>query len=151
MPGCQPLPLVPRFMKFVMPEPNSGCWLWMGAINKQTGYGAFGKRRKVYSAHRISYEIHKGEIPAGLEIDHLCRVRCCVNPDHLEAVTSRENTLRGSITYDHHMGKRTHCFRGHFIDGVDPGRINKNGKQGRFCRICRADRQKERRARKKEL
>jgi hypothetical protein len=71
---------------------GEGCWTWNGNRQSQ-GYGVYGKRVKY--AHRLSYERHKGSIPEGLHIDHLCRNRLCVNPDHLEAVTQRINTLRG--------------------------------------------------------
>ena len=70
------------------------CWFWTGFKNK-AGYGLIYINRKLTRAHRLSYEIYKGEIPKNLVLDHLCRVRHCVNPKHLEAVTSRENTLRG--------------------------------------------------------
>lgn len=71
------------------------CWLWLGTIN-QYGYGMFrkGKDTITTGAHRISYELFIGEIPFGLELDHKCRVRNCVNPKHLEAVTRKENASR---------------------------------------------------------
>lgn len=75
-------------------EPNTGCWLWLRCVNHH-GYGSLGFGGKTYLAHRFSYEKFNGPIPAGYEIDHLCRVRCCVNPQHLEAVTNRENVIRG--------------------------------------------------------
>lgn len=74
-----------------------GCWLWQGALNTK-GYAVLsvgGRGGRRHYAHRLSYEIHVGPIPAGLQIDHLCRVRRCVNPAHLEPVTNRENVLRG--------------------------------------------------------
>ena len=81
------------------PEPNTGCWLWLGADTAE-GYGKMGiglrgdgTRRVVY-AHRLAYELDIGPIPEGMTIDHLCRVRCCVNPRHLEAVTIQVNTAR---------------------------------------------------------
>ena len=77
-------------------EPNSGCWLWAGADN---GVG-YGKYRGKY-AHRVAYEAARGAIPEGMFLDHLCRVRCCVNPDHLEPVTNVENIRRGMA--GHHM------------------------------------------------
>lgn len=80
----------PAFEANIYREPNSGCWLWAGADNG-VGYGKF---RGKY-AHRVSYEMRHGSIPTGLHIDHLCRVRCCVNPDHLEPVTNKENAQRG--------------------------------------------------------
>ena len=70
------------------------CWFWTGYIEKE-GYGRCTFKHSQCSAHRAIYEIFKGEIPKGLQIDHLCRVRHCVNPEHLEAVTCRVNLLRG--------------------------------------------------------
>lgn len=90
------LSAVDRFMSHVSPEPNSGCWLWT-ASGGSGGYGSFsiGRARANLMAHRVSYEMFRGPIPEGLHIDHLCRVRCCVNPAHLEPVTPRENVNRG--------------------------------------------------------
>jgi hypothetical protein len=126
---------VERFWKRVFPEPNTGCWLWDGPLNK--GYGALrvgtvraGDRRRV-EAHKFSYELHKGPVPAGLEIDHLCRVRCCVNPDHLEAVTHRENIRRGN-TFAAKNAAKTHCLRGH--DLAVEGYVRWDGR--RQCRAC---------------
>jgi len=107
-----------RFWQFVSPEPNSGCWLWTGATYcapwaKNTGgYGKIGHNNKVLNAHAVSYRMHKGEIPEGMEIDHKCRVTCCVNPDHLEAVPHRVNMLRGTGPIAR-QAKQTHCKRGH--------------------------------------
>jgi hypothetical protein len=76
-----------------MPEPNSGCWLWTGAVSSE-GYAVFEVAGKQVRAHRFSYERYRGKIPGDLTIDHLCRVRCCVNPNHLEVVTIQENIRR---------------------------------------------------------
>jgi hypothetical protein len=81
------------FMRWVIPEPNSGCWIWDGTINT-SGYGTVDFHRKTTNAHRAAYIIFKGQPDAGLVVDHLCRLRCCVNPDHLEAVTQKENCRR---------------------------------------------------------
>lgn len=95
--GCAPnkAPSDERvFFSKIFPVTESGCWLWTGAVDF-SGYGTAFYKRKQTRAHRASYEIHFGPIPNGLTIDHLCRVKCCVNPAHLEAVTLRENNLRG--------------------------------------------------------
>ncbi|MGI9492326.1 MAG: HNH endonuclease signature motif containing protein [Geminicoccaceae bacterium] len=117
-----------------MPEPNSGCWLWIGNCN-QHGYGAIKVNGKNHKAHRISYQIFKGEIARGLHIDHLCSVRCCVNPDHLESVTVSENRRR---TIERGLARfanadKTHCKRGHPLSGHNL-RVYPDG--SRQCRIC---------------
>lgn len=83
---------IDRFLKFVFPEPNTGCWVWGGYLWK-SGYGCFRLDPKSTSklAHRASYTLFKGNIPEGLEINHLCHNKWCVNPDHLEAVTHLSN------------------------------------------------------------
>src|SRR3990172_4211550 len=77
-----------------IPEPNTGCWLWAGNLDTP-GYGQISSLGRKVLAHRLSYIFLRGPIPRGLQIDHLCRVRSCVNPDHMELVTSRENASRG--------------------------------------------------------
>jgi len=78
----------------IEPEPISGCWLWSAGLGSG-GYGSLYVDRRNVRAHRYVYEFFRGAIPPGLVIDHLCRVRSCVNPAHLEVVTDRENILRG--------------------------------------------------------
>lgn len=75
---------------------SSDCWLWLGGCFK-SGYGRISYRGQPAYAHRISYLLHRGQIPEGLELDHLCRIRHCCNPDHLEPVTHRENLMRSPI------------------------------------------------------
>jgi hypothetical protein len=81
-------------MKFVAPNTDTGCWEWIGTC-QSNGYGAFAVAGKTLRAHRWAYEHFVGPIPVGLTIDHLCRNRTCVNPEHMEPVTSAENTRRG--------------------------------------------------------
>ena len=123
--------LMPR----IMPIPESGCWVWEGYITTK-GYGELCRKRGpghgTRRVHRIVYELLRGPIPAGLELDHLCRVRCCVNPDHLEIVTTRENTLRGkSPTIINKM--KTHCVHGHEFT---PENTRRRVGGGRACRAC---------------
>lgn len=117
-----------RFNAKYTPEPNSGCWLWTASVNEK-GYGAFKLNGKAVSAHRFAYEAFVGPIPEGLHIDHLCRVPCCVNPTHMEPVTSRENRLRGKDGNT----KKTHCPKGHPYSGDNL--YVRNGR--RHCRACR--------------
>lgn len=119
--------MIDRFLKFVSPEPNTGCWLWMGGCS-QNGYGAFKVNGRQETAHRIAYSLLRGEIPEGLQLDHLCRVRCCVNPDHLEPVTPKENIRRSPI----HSGAKTHCPQGHAYTAENTGKHAGE----RFCRKC---------------
>ena len=110
------LPLVERFWKYVDKSDDGGCWSWTGSLDGH-GYGTLGltggKRRR--GAHRISYELHVGPIPAGLDLDHLCRNPRCVNPAHLEPVTRGENTRRGIALkrVSEIAEARTACGNGH--------------------------------------
>src|SRR5690554_6462185 len=87
------------------------CWLWIGKINNR-GYGLFYLDRRMQAAHRAAYQLLVGPIPDGLDLDHTCRVRRCVNPDHLEPVTHRENLLRGA-SFAAVNAAKTHCPHGH--------------------------------------
>lgn len=116
---------------------SEGCWPWHGSINRG-GYGVLtlgGREGKKVYAHRLSYELHVGPIPEGLELDHLCRNRRCVRPDHLEAVTRRTNTIRGvgPALLARLNGSKTHCANGHPFDEENT-RHRKGG--GRTCLIC---------------
>ena len=88
---------------------DNGCWLWKASL-RPNGYSQFFDGSKVVYGHRWSHTHFKGAIPEGLQIDHLCRVRSCVNPEHLEAVNMEENVKRGEVG---EYWDRTHCQRGH--------------------------------------
>lgn len=125
---------------------DPGCWLWHGSIDKN-GYGKAVRNAGHYRAHRFSYELLVGPIPRGLQLDHLCRNRSCVNPTHLEIVTNRENWLRGK-TPSSMYAKQTHCKHGHLLSGDNV--YNWSKRPGwRTCRMCNAIRAKQRYAKKK--
>lgn len=90
---------------------DGGCWVWRGSLSP-SGYAQMTVRQKTVRAHRWSYERFVAPIPEGLVVDHLCRNPSCVNPDHLEPVTPRENTLRG-VSPAAKNAKKTHCIHGH--------------------------------------
>ncbi len=117
--------------------PKGDCWQWKTGTQR---YGAFkvgsttdGTCRDVM-AHRYAYISTRGELPAGTELDHVCRNRKCVNPSHLEAVTHRVNMERG------HWGSKTHCPRGHrYAAPTTAIRIKKDGSRNRECLLCRRE------------
>jgi hypothetical protein len=106
---------------------ENDCWLWRAA-NDRDGYG----RWKHRLAHRVAYEMQFGKIPAGLEIDHLCRARACVNPAHLEAVLHRTNVLRGE-GWAARNGRKEFCIHGHRLSAENMY-VHRNG--SRHCRLC---------------
>jgi hypothetical protein len=124
-------PIEHRFISKISIGHPSGCWLWQAHIN-YLGYGAMRKDSQMVGAHRVSYEIFKGPIPHGHEIDHLCRVRNCVNPNHLEAVTKRENISR-SEGVSVQNARKTFCKYGHELTEENVY----HRKDGRQCKICR--------------
>lgn len=131
-------PIEQRFWEKV--SKAEGCWLWTGGLDT-CGYGSFyiginsdGKHHEI-GAHRQAYIWIKGEIPDGFTIDHLCRNRACVNPDHLEAISLRDNILRGNGRAAQ-QARRTHCPAGHRYDLFNTY-VSPSGK--RRCRVCKRE------------
>lgn len=122
-------------------EKSQDCWIWLGSINT-SGYGQHGSHRKPGSetlAHRKFYAMAYGEIPAGLQIDHLCRNKLCVRPEHLEAVNHKENLMRAPTQVTTINSQKTHCIHGHEFNETNT-RIHKSGK--RECIACKSLRNK---------
>jgi len=116
---------------------TENCWLWTGALIGN-GYAQHGTYPNAQLVHRISYRYHIGEIKDGMQIDHLCKVRNCVNPDHLEQVTQQENMKRSSVL-EHSLGL-THCKHGH--EFTKENTIWRNERH-RSCRTCTRRRYRE--------
>ena len=159
-----------RFIKQISVA-ASGCWNWTGTLDRD-GYAQYHRNRKTKKGHRISYEWHNGKIPFGLTIDHLCKNKCCVNPEHLEAVTAQENGRRHNAegykqwwatlsdedraAFVEKSGKKasqvaaakklaaTHCRRGHEWKPETTYIVPSNGH--RRCNVCFAEVQKRARA-----
>ena len=127
-------PIIERFLAQIEVEPLSGCWLWTGALapNGYARLSAGGHHGASLQAYRWIYEQRRGPIPADLEVDHVSRVKRCVNPDHLEVVTGAENKRRA---------RKTHCARGHAL--ADPNLIYRRD-GSRASRACASARRKER-------
>jgi hypothetical protein len=135
-------PIQERFDAQYIPEPMSGCWLWIGKIGN-TGYGTIArhigdKKWKTVYAHRVSYELHRSQIPADFEIDHKCHNRACVNPDHLEPVTATENNARAFVNERLRLTRREWCRRAHRLT---PENIYTSPRGQRMCRQCQRLRQ----------
>jgi hypothetical protein len=126
------LPVAPRFWAKV--NKTETCWLWTGTA--PAGYGQISVNGKAVPSHRWAYEQAKGPIPNGLQLDHLCRVTRCVNPDHLEPVSARVNILRGEGVPAINS-KRTHCKQGHPFTPENTAYIRGRHRQCRTCSNCR--------------
>ncbi len=144
-PRLEPIP-IERFWPRV--EFTDTCWLWEGATSN--GYGSVYVGGRNMGAHRYSYAFCVGPIPQGLVIDHLCRVKRCVRPEHLEPVTNAENIRRGEGGKN--KSDKTHCPAGH--DYAETAHMKKDmrGNYYRLCRVCANNRQKRwLKARKEKL
>lgn len=125
--------MLERFWSKVHKNTSTGCWDWLSSLSIG-GYGRLAyKAMGVNYAHRFSWLIHGNKIPSGLQIDHLCRNRKCVNPDHMEVVSSRENTIRGE-NFCALQVRQTHCKWGHPFDQSNTYINPFNGE--RHCREC---------------
>jgi len=130
-----------------IPEPNSGCWIWVGATNSD-GYGWLWRSGRSVRVHRIAWEITKGPIPTGLHVLHRCDVPACIRPSHLFLGTHIENMQDASrkrrLRPRGRSMNATHCANGH-------ERTPENYSSGRRCRRCDADTSRARRRKKKNI
>lgn len=133
-----------RFWAKVACIPFHECWEWTGAT-QSGGYGNLMVGGRATKAHRVAYELLVGPIPDGLVIDHLCRNRACVNPDHLEPVTQAENVRRGDSKMARNAAQ-VRCHNGHKLSGENL-RVDS---YGRHCRACALKRDRDRYALKRK-
>lgn len=137
--------LPPNFWSKVQEDSKTGCWRWQAA--KTSGYGSFGVGcHRTALAHRVAYETLIGPVPDGMELDHLCRVRECCNPEHLEPVTHSENCARSPLVGKWKLAT-THCPRGHEYN--DENTYYDRRRNKRQCRACGREAQREYQRRKR--
>jgi len=136
--GCRvnPISREEKFWSKVDKNSNPlGCWEWTGYIEPE-GYGQTFWKDRLQRVHRIAWFLTRGSIPKGKCLDHLCRNKKCVNPDHLEVVTLKENTLRGfGLTAQ--LARQTHCKRGHPLSGENLYEKIIGDRIERNCRACK--------------
>jgi hypothetical protein len=131
----QPVPLQDRLNARI--NKTDTCWLWTGKVDK-TGYGSFGMRVdqacRTRSAHKIVYETLVGPVPESMQLDHLCKIPLCVNPEHLEIVSPKENIMRSNGLASINA-KKTHCKYGHEFTEANTYVPSKRPNR-RYCRTC---------------
>lgn len=140
--------IIERFNAKWIPEPNTGCWLWIGSLNSK-GYAVIQKPRmrgKYIQAHRLSYQIHVGEIPEGAHICHKCDTPACVNPNHLFVGNDFLNQSDKCKKGRHHNQKKTQCKYGHELEASN---LAKTKDGSRKCLKCKAISSRENYWRKK--
>lgn len=142
------MPIMDRF--WIKVKKTETCWNWVG-VKSTGGYGRLNIKGEMIQAHRISYEDKYGKILSKMEIDHLCRNRLCVNPDHLEAVTGKVNKLRGTSPAAI-CARKTVCVRGHLlsIDNLYEWGLKRGMRSCIKCSLIRSKEQRDRIKRKGE-
>jgi hypothetical protein len=127
-------PLPKHIADKIQKDSETGCWEWLGSLS-HNGYPMSSLKNKRIRVHRLTYERFVGEIPEGMQIDHLCKNTRCVNPDHLESVTQQVNIQRGV------SATKTKCRKGHPLTGenLHTEIRKKTGTVKRGCKICRAE------------
>ena len=123
------------------------CCEWKGTINTK-GYGVVTIDGKQFKAHRLAVILSGRKYPKGMVSDHICRNRACINPDHIEIVTSGENVLRGE-SFSAKNRNKIACSRGHLYSEHGFFQPRRGGKIWRICKICRLDKERLREAKKK--
>ena len=126
-------PLAERIAAKSKLDPKTGCLVWQGLLGLTGGYGRISVNDRDRYVHRVAWELANGPVPEGFELDHLCRNRACLNLDHLEIVTRRENVRRG-VGLAAINARKTHCKRGHEFTPENTYIDNRNI---RYCRTCR--------------
>lgn len=139
-----------RIRKHTEVIPESGCHEWRGRVSS-AGYGVItvvqsGYQTRTFSAHKAAFELSRGRVPEGMVLDHLCRNRICVNPDHLEVVTQRENVMRSPIAPGALNAAKTHCAQGHEFTPENTYLYQQKPPRTSLVRICRSCRNAQRRS-----
>lgn len=141
MPAAKPVSQT--ILDLSIPEPNSGCWLWLGCIDRD-GYS----KCRNSTGHKKAYEAFVGAVPEGMEIDHKCNNRGCVNPAHLTCLPHLDNVRRISARPGHRNRVKTHCVHGHEFTEENTKIDHWRGVIMRRCRECRRRREAARPRRK---